>query len=266
VGRIIVDAPPAQVITWRLVHELAGACTAAADDIDVRVVVLESADPAFWLTHFDVEAILAIPVDGPAEARSELHAFYRACLAFRTSPVPSIALIDGRVGGGGAELAAALDMRFGSLERTVVTQMEVPLGIVPGGGGTQLLPELVGRGRALEMVLGGTEVDAARAEAWGWLNRALPAAELRPFVDELAARIATFDPAVVRRAKRAVALGDQAAELTGRLRTEALLFDECIRLPRSAASMRRFLDLGGQTPEGEQRVGPLAAEAASGGA
>ena len=103
-----------------------------------------------------------------------------------------MAKIAGRVGGGGAELSASLDMRFGAIGRTVVNQMEVALGILPGGTGTQRLPRLVGRGRALEMVLGCDDVDAVTAERWGYLNRALPPDELDPFVDRLARRIASF--------------------------------------------------------------------------
>lgn len=162
------------------------------------------------------------------------------------------------MGGGGAELAAACDLRFGALDATVLCQMEVPLGILPGGGGTQRLPRLLGRGRALEVILGGDDIDAATLERWGWLNRALPAAELRPFVDRLATRIASFPPVAVAEAK-AAALAAEPDPVPGLL-DEAYRFAVTMRDPASSQRMRRFLDLGGQTPDGERRVGALGAE------
>ena len=110
----------------------------------------------------------------------------------------TIVKVAGRVGGGGAELAASCDMRFGVLGRTMVNQMEVPIGILPGGSGTQRLPRLVGRGRAMEFVLGGIDVDADTVERWGWLNRAFATrSELDTYVDDLARRIASFPPDAV---------------------------------------------------------------------
>jgi enoyl-CoA hydratase/carnithine racemase len=173
-------------------------------------------------------------------------------------PIPTVCEIDGRVGGGGGELAASCDMRFGSLERTVLCQMEVPLGILPGGTGTQRLPHLVGRGRAMEIVLAGDDVDASTLERWGWLNRAMPADELRGFVDALATRIAGFPPEAVSRAKASV-LGALADPTEGLL-NEALLFQETVRQPSARQRMAAFLERGGQTVEGELRVGALGGE------
>ena len=167
----------------------------------------------------------------------------------------TLAQIEGRVGGGGSELAMAFDMRFGVLGRTRINQMEVPIGILPGGSGTQSLPRLVGRGRALEIILGAEDLDAETAEKWGYLNRALPAAEIGPFVDRLARRIAGFPPEAVRLAKRSV---DHAAlPLAQGLTEEAYLFDCLLRTDDAKTAMRQFLDLGGQTPEGELEVARL---------
>lgn len=261
VAAVDIDNPPANILTMRLLRELAQVLDALADDDAVRVVLLGSADPEFFIAHFDVESILRIPTDGPPARAEELNLFHAACERLRTMPKVTIAKIAGRVGGGGSEVAAACDMRFGALGRTVVNQMEVALGILPGGGGTQRLPRLLGRGRALELILGCDDVDAATAERWGYLNRALPPEELDAFVRRLARRIASFPPDAVARAKAAVLrAGTDPRE---GLLDEGLLFQETLRLPAADASMRRFLALGGQTREGELRMGGLCAEVAS---
>jgi enoyl-CoA hydratase/carnithine racemase len=164
------------------------------------------------------------------------------------------------VGGGGHELAMSCDMRFGALGKAVISQPEVALGILPGGTGTQRLPRLVGRGRALELILGCEDLDAATAERWGLLNRALPPAELRPFVERLARRIASFPGAAVAAAKRSV-LGAEPAWEAGLL-DESFGFQQLLRAPEAERRMRRFLERGGQTREGENRLGALCAELA----
>jgi enoyl-CoA hydratase/carnithine racemase len=174
-------------------------------------------------------------------------------------PKATIAEINGRVGGGGSEFASSCDMRFGAIGRTIVNQMEVPLGILPGGTGTQRLPRLVGRGRALEIILGGVDIDAQTAERWGYLNRALPSDALTPFVDALAHRIAGYPPIAIALAKRSVLNADELP-LTEGLLDEGLLFQQTLRDPRARAAMRRFLELGGQTREAELRMGDLVTE------
>ena len=190
-----IDNPPLNVMTLELYQELVAFSAEVAADDSVRVVVLESRDPMFFVAHFDVEVLLGLDVAAPARRAPDLNAFHEMCERFRTMPKATIAKLAGRVGGGGSELALSCDMRFGALGRTVVNQMEVALGILPGGTGTQRLPRLVGRGRALEIILGSDDLDAATAERWGYLNRALAAEELDGFVDRLARRIAAFPPA-----------------------------------------------------------------------
>ena len=254
-----IDAPPMNVMTIPLFLQLAGLAEEVAGDDDVRVLVLRSADPDFFIAHFDVEAILQFPTDAPPERETELNGFHAMCERFRTMPKATIAEIAGRVGGGGSELSSSCDMRFGALGRTKVNQMEVPLGILPGGTGTQRLPRLLGRSRALEVILGGDDLDAETAERWGYLNRALPPDELTPFVDRLARRIAAFPPQAVARAKRAVTNADDLPLREGLLE-ESFLFQETLRDPRAQAAMRRFVELGGQTREAELRMGDLVTE------
>jgi len=166
-------------------------------------------------------------------------------------PKATIAVLEGIARGGGSELALSFDMRFAALGRAVLAQPEVGVGINPGGGGTQRLHRLVGRGRALEIVLGCDDIDAATAAEWGYVNRALPPDELRPFVDVLASRIASFPGPAIARAKAAVdaALPDPLPGMC----VEDQLFRECLADPDAAADARMsaFLAAGGQTREVE---------------
>jgi enoyl-CoA hydratase/carnithine racemase len=134
--------------------------------------------------------------------------------------------------------------------------MEVPLGIIPGGTGTQRLPRLLGRGRALEVILGGDDLDAETAEAWGYLNRALPADEIGPFVDRLARRIASFPAPAIAAAKAAVDAAERP--LAEGLAEEAYLFQTLLATEEAPRNMTRFLARGGQTVAGELEVGALA--------
>ena len=254
-----IDAPPMNVMTIPLYFQLAQLTIELEADDDVRVVVFRSADPDFFIAHFDVSAILQFPTDGPAVRDPNLSAFHEMCERVRTMPKATICEIAGRVGGGGSEFASSCDMRFGALGKTVVNQMEVPLGILPGGTGTQRLPRLVGRNRALEIILGGIDLDAETAERWGYLNRALPLGQLTTFVDAFAARIAAFPPGAIARAKRSVVNAEEIPLRDG-LVEEAFLFQETLRDPRAQAVMRRFLELGGQTREAELRMGDLVTE------
>jgi enoyl-CoA hydratase/carnithine racemase len=146
-------------------------------------------------------------------------------------------------------------MRFAALGKAVFAQPEVAVGIIPGGGGTQRLPRLVGRGRALEIILGGNDIDAATAEAWGYVNRALPPDQLRPYVDALATRIASFPPDAIARAKQAVdtAMGDPTAGLN----VEDQLFRQTLALPDANQRMQAFMDAGGQTRDLETGTSPF---------
>jgi len=255
---VTISNPPINLITLPLYFELIGLSRELEADPDLTVVVLKSADPDFFLAHFDVEAILAFPTDQPARRSPELNDYHQMCERFRTMDKVTIAQIEGRVGGGGSELASSFDMRFGVRGRTRINQMEVALGILPGGSGTQRLPRLVGRGRALEIILGSDDLDAETAERWGYLNRIFDEKEIDGYVTGLAERISSFPVDAVRLAKAAT----DAHELTLRdgLVEEAFLFQQLLRTEDSQTNMRRFLEIGGQTREGEMNVGELCTE------
>jgi enoyl-CoA hydratase/carnithine racemase len=233
----------------KLAHELAA-------DPEVRVVVLGSANPEFFIAHFDVTLIQQLPTDSPPPV--SLNDFHSMCEAFRTMPKATIAVVEGRVGGGGSELALSCDMRFAATGRAVFNQPEVALGILPGGSGTVRLSRLVGRSRALEVVLGCDDVSAELAERWGWVNRALPPAELWPFIDRLARRIASFPPHAVAAAKQVVLRAEK--DVVPDLLAEAAAFNATLGHPRTVASLAAFLEQGGQTRDGELRLGDLAGE------
>lgn len=255
-----IDNPPINLFDRDLFIDLSTFAQAAAVDDAVRVVVLRSQTEGFFIAHFDVSLIVKMPTDEPAVREDELKAFHVMVETFRTMPKPTICEVAGRVGGGGGELAASCDMRFGAIDGTILCQMEVPLGILPGGSGTQRLPSLVGRGRALEIVLGGDDIDAVTLEKWGWLNRALPANQLRDFVDRLAARLASFPPEAIALAKASTLVS--GGDPTPGLIEEAFLFQQTLRTDAAQQRMQHFLERGGQTVEGESRVGALGAELA----
>ena len=259
VAVVTIDHGPINLFDLVLYPEMARLAGQLAADDEVRVVVLRSAHPEFFIAHFDVSLIQRIPTDLPEP--TELNDFHRMCEAFRTMPKATIAVIEGRVGGGGSELALSCDMRFAALGRAVFNQPEVALGILPGGSGTVRLPRLVGRSRALEVILGCDDIDAATAERWGWVNRALPPDDLWPAVDRLARRIAGFPPHAVAAAKAAVLRADLAIE--EHLLQEGGAFNATLGHPATVAALQAFLDRGGQTREGELRLGELASELAA---
>ncbi len=252
-----IDNPPINLITRELLIDLLRFSERVAADPDSTVVVLQSANPDFFIAHFDVTLLQSEPGDPPPRPET-LNAFDEMIERFRTMPKATIAKIAGRIGGGGSELAMGCDMRFAALGRAVMNQMEVPIGIIPGGGGTQRLPGLVGHNRAAELILGGIDLDAATAEAWGYVNRALPADELDSYVDGLARRIASFDPDAVRGAKAALLRAQP--DPTERLIDETPVFDRLLAGAPAQDLLQRFLDRGGQTAEIEERIEDVAAE------
>ncbi|MFE9607032.1 enoyl-CoA hydratase/isomerase family protein [Streptomyces sp. NPDC006012] len=219
VARVTIDNAPVNMLDTTLVNELHDFVGAVADDEQVRVIVLDSADPEFFAAHVDFGFMLdpaafgglANPGAGSGGDESLINPMQKLMLRLRLLPQVTIGKLSGRLRGGGNELAMALDMRFAARGRTWLSQVETRIGIIPGGGGTQLLPPLVGRARALEAILGGNLFDAETAERYGWINRALPAEELDAFVDDLARRIAALRPEQIAATKAAVG----AAAATG---------------------------------------------------
>jgi enoyl-CoA hydratase/carnithine racemase len=213
-------------------------------DPDVRVVVLQSANPDFFIAHADINAITQLPAQPPA--REEKLGWVHAVLdRFRTMPKATIAKIQGRCRGGGSELALACDMRFAEIGRGVLCQPEVGVGIIPGAGGSVRLPRLVGRGRALEIILGCGDFPAEIAERYGYVNRALPAGEIDFFVSYLAQRIAGFPAETIAAAKLAASMGEAGME--DELAREETIFLESAQSAPARRRMAAALAIGMQT-------------------
>ena len=200
--RVVFDYPPFNIADATLFQDLQNLLVRIDASVSLRVVVFESASPDFYLAHFDLTGKTGnvTTAVGPSGMPILMDTYVR----LTKSPVVSIAKIRGCVRGACSEFVLACDMRFASRENTRLGQPEVGVGVNPGGGGTERLPPLVGRGRALEIILSANDFDGETAERYGYVNRALPDAELDGFVDALARRIASFDRRPIAAAKKLV--------------------------------------------------------------
>src|SRR6201987_6158639 len=200
--RVLFENPPFNIVDASIFEGLQNLLARMDLSPGLRVVVFESANPEFYLSHFDLTGKTGniTTAVGPSGLPILMDTFVR----LTRSPVVSIARIRGCVRGACSEFVLACDMRFASRENTLLGQPEVGVGLNPGGGGTERLPLLVGRGRALEIILSANDFDGDTAERYGYVNRALPDTELDRFVDDLARRIASFDRRPIAAAKRLI--------------------------------------------------------------
>jgi len=190
--RVTFDHPPLNIFGPETIPQLNEIITALESDERVKVVVFDSAVEGFFLTHYDFLARLE-DLTGLPPGPTGLEALPDMLVRLSRAPVVSIALIRGRATGVGSELALASDMRFASREKAILSQWEVGVGLIPGGGPMARLPRLMGRGRALEVLLGADDIRGDLAELYGYVNRSLSDGDLDAFVDALATRIASFD-------------------------------------------------------------------------
>src|SRR6266571_1985381 len=200
--RVVFDYPPFNIVDTTIFEGLQDLLVRMDTSQSLRVVIFESANPDFYLAHFDLTGKTGniTTAVGPSGLPILMDTFVR----ITKSPAVSIAKIRGCVRGASSEFVLACDMRFASRENTRLGQPEVAVGLHPGGGGAERLPHLVGRGRAFEIVLGGNDFDGDTAERYGYINRALADAELDGFVDALARRIASFDRRAIAAAKNLI--------------------------------------------------------------
>jgi enoyl-CoA hydratase/carnithine racemase len=201
--RVTFDIPPVNIFGPANIPQLEEVVSSIETDERVKVVVFDSAIDGFFLTHYD---FLAKPEESAKfpPGRTGLQALPDMLVRISRSPVVSIASIRGRATGVGSELALASDMRFASREKALLSQWEVGAALVPGGGPMARLPRLIGRGRALEVLLTANDINGDLAQLYGYVNRSLPDAELDAFVDGLAQRIASFDKEAIAETKRLV--------------------------------------------------------------
>ena len=200
--RVVFDYPPFNMVDDTMFQSLQDLLARMDASPTLRVIVFESAIPDFYLAHFDLTGKIGNIMT--AVGRSGLPILMDTFVRLTKSAVVSIAKIRGCVRGVSSEFVLACDMRFASRENTRLGQPEVGVGVHPGGGGAERLPHLVGRGRALEIILSGNDFDGDTAERYGYVNRALPDSELDGFVDALARRIASFDRRALEAAKNLV--------------------------------------------------------------
>jgi enoyl-CoA hydratase/carnithine racemase len=238
--RAVFDYPPFNILDATIFQALQDLLVRMERTESLRVVVFESAIPDFYLAHFDLTGKTGniTTAVGPTGLPILMDTFVR----LTKCPVASIAKIRGCVRGGSSEFVLACDMRFASRENTRLGHPEVGVGVHPGGGGTERLPHLVGRGRALEIILSANDFDGETAERYGYVNRSLPDAELDVFVDSLARRIASFDRSAIAAAKRLV--NEVSLPPADRLLDAITSFGNALTWPETLQRVQAVLKLG----------------------
>src|SRR6516162_4602932 len=251
--RVTFDHPPLNIFGPETIPQLNEIITALENDEHVKVVVFDSAVEGFFLTHYDFLAKLE-DLTGLPPGPTGLEALPDLLVRLSRAPVVSIALIRGRATGVGSELALASDMRFASREKAILSQWEVGAGLVPGGGPMARLPGLMGRGRAFEVLLGADDIRGDLAELYGYVNRALPDADLDGFVDALGARIASFDKQAIAETKRLVNLNSLPPD--AEIAPEWDAFLASVGRPAAQARIRKLFERGFHKPgDVETRLG-----------
>ncbi len=201
--RATLDNPPLNIMGPEMIAELATLIGQIEADDRLKVIVFDSSIPEFFMAHYDVLGNLRDSLEMPP-GPTGMHPFPDFLVRLSRAPVVSICSIRGRATGSGSEIALACDIRFASREKAVLSHWEVGVGFPPGGGPTARLPRLVGRGRALEILLGADDFNGDLAERYGYVNRSVPDAELDGFVDAFARRVASFDRDAIALTKRLV--------------------------------------------------------------
>jgi enoyl-CoA hydratase/carnithine racemase len=251
--RVVFDNPPLNLMDAEFVLEIREIVSGLEKDERVKVVVFESAVDRFFLNHSDFRAKLEDMTSIP-QGPTGLEAWPDILVRLTRAPFVSIALIRGRATGNGSELSLACDMSYASREKALLSQFEVGAALVAGGGPMARLPRLIGRGRALEVLLSADDIRGADAERLGYVTRALPDAELDDFVDALAARIASFDRWAIANTKRLVNAASLPPDVEIRAGWDAFL--DSIKRPAAQERIEALLDQGLQQPgDAENRLG-----------
>jgi enoyl-CoA hydratase/carnithine racemase len=251
--RVTFDSPPLNIFGPEHMPALNAIVAALESDRDVKVVVFESAVPGFFITHYNFLARPEDTLDLPP-GLTGLQQLPDALVRISRAPVVSIAKIRGRATGVGSELALACDMRFASRENAILSQWEVGADLVPGGGPIARLPRLIGRGRALEVLLGADDIRGDVAELYGYVNRSLPDEELDGFVEAMAERIASFDKHAIAETKRLANIASLPTD--AEIAPEWQSFMTALARPATQARIKELMDRGFHKPgDVETRLG-----------
>jgi len=231
--RVTLNHPPINTIDDLMYDEIFDLVQAIDAEPGLKVVTFESANPDYFLAHYGV---------GESRSRFGAPPWRDGAIQLAHSNVLSIAVIRGRARGGGSEFALACDVRFASREKAIFGQPEVGFGLIPGGGALERLPLLVGRSRAIEIVLGADDFDADTAERYGWINRAIPETELDDFVNGFVRRVLSFDGQALATAKQR--LNQTFMPDPGQLAATGAAFVEALRGPQAAELMAKARERG----------------------
>lgn len=234
--RVTLDNPPINLFDQKMMEELQALIDSLEQDEEVKVVVFDSANPEFFMAHLDLLTAADLKLDPGPTGLSPWPDF---TIRLERAPFVTVGLLRGRARGVGSEFLQALDVRFASRKNGILSQIELGTGIIPGGGGLERLPLLVGRSRAIEIILGAEDFDADTAERYGWINRAIPDKELDAFVERFANRVASFD-------KRTIAATKEILNMRGRIATAEDL----------VSTQTRFFEILA-SPEAQSRVASL---------
>lgn len=258
---VVLDNPPVNVLGAVTMRELRDLLATVREDPSVKVIVFESANPEFFLAHVDIQVAERMDIlqDLASSAPKGVNVFQLIGELIRRQPQVTIVKLAGKARGGGAELVAAADLAYAAEETAALGQVESLMGITPGGGGTQYLRERVGRSRALEIVLTGELLDARTAASIGWINRAVPAAELDTYVADVARKIVALSDGVIAAAKKALPPTEYSAALV----TENDAWAGLVGLPAAQQIMGAALAGGAQTPAGERDLESLLRQVAA---
>ena len=241
--RVTLDNPPINLVDPVMIVELHHLLTEIEQDKQVAVVVFESANPDFFIAHIDVAGDPA-PLEALPPAPTPFHHWANVLIRVSKSPAVTISAIRGRARAAGSELALATDIRFASRERAILGQFEVGFATLPGGGPSTRLPGIVGRGRALEILLGGDDFSGELAERYGYVNRAVPDAEFEEFVNAFAERVSRFDLLALADIKRFVNAASLPADAQLTAEMDALI--EAFGRPATPSILEHALQDGFQ--------------------
>jgi enoyl-CoA hydratase/carnithine racemase len=252
--RVTIDNPPLNLFDPEISDELQELIELLEADTGVKVVVFDSAVPDYFMAHVDLSRVAELSTrPGP----TGLSPWPDVALRLQRASFVTIGVLRGRARGVGSEFLLALDLRFASRERAILAQVEVGCGIIPGGGGLERLPALIGRARSMEAIIGGEDFDADTAERYGWVNRSLPDADLDAFVERLAQRIAGFDRDAIATAKQLINARTGLPTPADIIESQTKFFEAASR-PAGQARIGDLLQRGLQQPgELELRLGTL---------